>query len=200
MEEQLFFENANALRAWLKENHHIDKVLWVCYYKKHTGKLSIIWDESVAEALCFGWIDGLRKTIDDESYRIRFTQRRKNSIWSKKNIDTVERLILEKHMTKAGLEAYGHRKEHKSAIYAYEKTANKLTSEFEKQLKDNKIAWAYYENLSPSLKKQSVNWIMSAKKNETKNKRFKTLMACSREQLLVPPLRWTKKKPDGAKR
>ena len=199
MEEQLFFENASAFRAWLTKNYTVDKVLWVCYYKKHIGKLSINWDESVAEALCFGWIDGLRKTIDDESYRIRFTQRRKNSIWSEKNIDTVERLISENQMTPAGLEAYGHRKEHKSAIYAYEKAANKLSSKFEKQIRANKIAWEYYENLSPSIKKLSVNWIMSAKKDETKKKRFKTLMACSGEQLLVPPLRWTKKKPDKSK-
>ena len=199
MEEQLFFENANALRTWLKENHHIDKVLWVCYYKKHTGKLSITWDDSVTEALCYGWIDGLRKTIDDESYRIRFTQRRKNSIWSKKNIDTVERLILENQMTEAGLEAYGHLKKHKSAIYGYEKEAKKLSSDFETQIRANKVAWNYFDNLSPSLKKQSVNWIMSAKKEETKNKRFKTLLESCGEQLLVPPLRWARKKPDEPK-
>ena len=200
MEEQLFFEKANVLRAWLSKNHTVDKVLWVCYYKKHTGKLSITWDESVTEALCYGWIDGLRKTIDDESYRIRFTQRRKNSIWSKKNIDTVEKLISENLMLETGLAAFGRRKKHKSASYGYEKVPEKLTIDFESQFKANEVAWNYFDNLSPSLKKLSVNWIMSAKKDETKNRRFKTLMACSHEQLLVPPLRWTKKKPNGSKR
>lgn len=199
MEEQIFFENATNFRKWLTKNYHVDKVLWLCYYKKHTGKTSITWDESVAEALCFGWIDGLRKTIDDESYRIRFTQRRKNSIWSKKNIDTVERLISENQMTEAGLEAYGHRKGNKSVIYGYEKAPNKLSSKFENQLKADKIAWNYYENLSPSLKKQSVNWIMSAKKEETRNRRFGIFLESCGEQLVVPPLRWGRNKSGGSK-
>ena len=193
MDNQAFFENANSFRDWLKKNHLHEKVLWVCYYKKHTKKASITWDESVAEALCFGWIDGLRKSIDEESYRIRFTPRKKNSLWSRKNIDTVGRLIKQKRMLKRGLQAFEYRKDHKSAIYTYEKESLELSEEFYNTLKIDKNAWTYYKKLTPSIKKQSVNWIMSAKKQETRDRRFAILLESCRNAKLVPSLQWTKK-------
>ena len=193
MDSQAFFENANSFRDWLKKNHRREKVFWVCYYKKHTKKASLTWEESVAEALCFGWIDGLRKSIDDESYRIRFTPRRKNSIWSRKNIDTVGRLIKQKRMLKRGLQAFEHRKDHKSAIYTYEKESLELSEEFYNALKIDENAWTYYKKLTPSIKKQSVNWIMSAKKQETRDRRFDILLESCRNAELVPALQWTKK-------
>ncbi len=192
MDNQVFFENANSFRKWLKKNHLHEKVLWVCYYKMHTKKASITWDESVAEALCFGWIDGLRKSIDDESYRIRFTPRRKDSIWSKKNIDTINKLMKQKRVMPAGIRAFEHRKDHKSAIYTYEKKNLALSEEYIKTLKVEKSVWTYYNNLSPSIKKQSVNWIMSAKKQETRDRRFAILFKSCSNAELVPALRWTK--------
>jgi len=193
VDSQAFFENANSFRDWLKKNHRQEKVLWVCYYKKHTKKASINWDESVAEALCFGWIDGLRKSIDEESYRIRFTPRKKNSIWSRKNIDTVGRLIKQKRMLKSGLQAFEYRKDHKSAIYTYEKESLELSREFYNILKIDNSAWTYYKKLTPSIRKQSVNWIMSAKKQETRDRRFAILLESCRNAELVPSLQWTKK-------
>jgi uncharacterized protein YdeI (YjbR/CyaY-like superfamily) len=193
VDNQVFFKNANSFRDWLRINHRHEKVLWVCYYKKHTKKASLTWDESVAEALCFGWIDGLRKSIDEESYRIRFTPRKKNSIWSKKNIETVGRLIVQKRMMKSGLKAFEYRKDHKSSIYTYEKENLELSKEFSNALKHDKSAWAYYKNLAPSFKKQSVNWIMSAKKQETRDRRFTILLESCQNAKLVPALQWTKK-------
>ena len=194
MDKQAFFENAKSFRDWLAENHHEDTVLWVCYYKKHTNLPSLTWDESVAEALCFGWIDGLRKTIDEKSYRIRFTPRRKNSIWSRKNIDTVEKLIKQKRMMPAGIKAFEHRQEHKSAIYAYEKKASVLSEEYNNALKIEKSVWSYYNSLTPSVKKQSINWIMSAKKQETRDRRFAIFLESCGASRLIPALEWTSKK------
>jgi uncharacterized protein YdeI (YjbR/CyaY-like superfamily) len=172
-------------------------VLWVCYYKKHTKKASITWDESVAEALCFGWIDGLRKSIDDESYRIRFTPRKKTSTWSKKNIETVGRLIKQKRMLKSGLLAFSFRKEDKSAIYSYEQATVKLAGELEETLQANKQAWDFFEKLIPSVKNPSIKWVMSAKKEDTRNRRFAILLESCSNADVVPALRWTKKKAEG---
>ena len=197
MENQVFFENANSFRDWLKKNRRKEKVLWVCYYKKHTRKASLTWEESVAEALCFGWIDGLRKSIDEESYRIRFTPRKKNSIWSKKNIDTVGRLIKQKWMLKSGLQAFEFRKDHESGIYSYESAVMPLAKEYEDALKEDKKAWAYFEHLIPSFKNPSIKWVMSAKKEDTRNRRFAILFESCRNAEVVPALRWTKKKAKG---
>ena len=195
MDKQVFFANAKAFRSWLDKNHTTGKVLWVCYYKKHTNKASITWNESVAEALCFGWIDGLRKSIDKESYKIRFTPRRKNSIWSRKNIETVEKLIKEKRMQPAGLVAFALKKKSKSQIYNYEQSVLILADEFERKLKSNTKAWEYFEQLQPSVKKPSVQWVMTAKREETRKKRFAILLESCQHGKVVPPLRWTRKKP-----
>jgi uncharacterized protein YdeI (YjbR/CyaY-like superfamily) len=194
MEEQLFFDSSNSFRKWLVKNHHIDMVLWVCYYKKNTGKLSVSWPESVEEALCFGWIDGLRKTIDAESYRIRFTQRRKNSIWSPTNLATIKRLIAEKRIKPLGLEIYRQRKKGHSELYDNIKKDWVLQESYLKELKSDSIGWEYYKSLSPTVKKQVQRWVMSAKKEETRNRRLNILLESCSEQLLVPPLRWTKNK------
>jgi uncharacterized protein YdeI (YjbR/CyaY-like superfamily) len=194
MDKQAFFKNAKSFRDWLEQNHHQETVLWVCYYKKHTKLASLTWDESVAEALCYGWIDGLRKSIDEESYRIRFTPRRKNSIWSRKNIDTVESLLKQDRMMPAGLQAFEYRKESKSAIYTYEKPKLKLSKEYCEVLKSKKTVWANYNILTPSVKKMSINWIMAAKKQETRDRRFAIFIESCGANEVVPPLRWTKNK------
>jgi len=194
MDKQAFFENAKSFRDWLDKNHQSEKVIWVCYYKKHTKLASLTWDESVAEALCYGWIDGLRKSIDEVSYKIRFTPRRKDSIWSKKNIDTIERLIQQKLVKKEGLLIFNIRKDHKSAIYAYERHVLELSDTYLTKLKSENTVWEYFSKLTPSMKKQSINWIMSAKKAETRDRRFRVFLNSCRAKQLVPALVWTKKK------
>ena len=125
-----FFKTRAAFRKWLAANHAKTKELWVGFYKKDSGKPSITWPESVDEALCFGWIDGLRKRIDEESYMIRFSPRKPSSIWSAVNIRNAEKLIKETRMTPAGLKAYAARKEYRSGIYSYEQRSPELVEPY----------------------------------------------------------------------
>ncbi len=180
--EPLFFENQNEFRKWLQLNYTKEKELIVGFYKVATGKPSMTWSESVDQALCFGWIDGIRRTIDEEAYSIRFTPRRTNSIWSKINIQKVEKLTKLGLMTKEGLHAYSLLAEKKSKIYAYENRIEKLSKEFEKQFKENKIAWKYFKNQAPSYKKVMVHWIMTAKQEKTKISRLEKTIAASQEE------------------
>src|SRR4026208_2107414 len=121
-----YFKSGNDFRRWLEKNHAITQELWVGYYKKSSQRPSITWPESVDEALCFGWIDGIRKSIDEESYQIRFTPRKPGSVWSAVNSRNVERLIKEERMQPAGLKAYELRTANRSGIYAYEQRSAEL--------------------------------------------------------------------------
>jgi uncharacterized protein YdeI (YjbR/CyaY-like superfamily) len=134
------------------------------------------WSQSVDQAICFGWIDGVRKTIDKESYLIRFTPRKPTSIWSAVNIKKVEELTKQGLMQPSGLLAFEKRKEHKSKIYAYEKEAVKLSAYFEKQFKANKKAWAFFQSLPPSYHRSAIDWVMSAKQEATSIKRLNELI------------------------
>lgn len=186
----LFFPRPEDFRQWLEENHRSEDELWVGYYKKHTGIASITWPESVDQALCFGWIDGLRKSVDDKSYKIRFTPRRPNSIWSAVNIARVKELTREGLMQPAGLEAYAKLKKNKAQIYSYEqKEKAKLPAEYEAMIRDNAKAWKFFNNLAPSYRKNTVYWIISAKREETRKKRMKILIESSEKGLKIPHLR-----------
>jgi uncharacterized protein YdeI (YjbR/CyaY-like superfamily) len=187
-----FFPTPDDFRKWLKENHTSETELWVGYYKKATGKPSINWPESVDQALCFGWIDGIRKTLNEEAYQIRFTPRKPDSHWSTVNIKRIEELKKEKLVTPAGLEAYAKRDPEKSGK-AYFEQEIALSKPFEKRLRANKKAWAFFhEMLAPSYRKQSIHWVMTAKKEETREKRFQSLIECSEKEEKVPPLKWAK--------
>ena len=140
------------------------------------------WSESVNQALCFGWIDGIRKSIDGESYQIRFTPRKSTSIWSAVNIKKIEELTKKELMFPAGIAAFEKRQEHKSKIYAFETEAMQLPEEFLKIFMSNSIAWEYFENLAPSYKKTSIHWIMSAKQEATQQKRLLQLISDSENQ------------------
>jgi len=177
-----FFKTPAAFRKWLAANHNKSKELWVGYYKKVTGKPSITWPESVDEALCFGWIDGIRKKFDDESYVIRFTPRKKESIWSAVNIRNVERLIKEKRMAEAGLKAYALRKEFRSGIYSYEQRPVELVEPYASQLKKNKAAWKFFQAQPPGYRKMMTWFIVSAKTEETRQKRLARLIEGSAGQ------------------
>ncbi|SNT04856.1 Uncharacterized conserved protein YdeI, YjbR/CyaY-like superfamily, DUF1801 family [Ekhidna lutea] len=189
----IFFPTPQDFRKWLEENHKSETELWVGYYKKATGKPSITWPESVDQALCYGWIDGIRKRIDDEAYQVRFTPRKPNSHWSNVNIKRIEELTKEKQVTKAGLEAYKKRKLENSGRASFEQKEVKLSKDFETRMKANKKAWTFFTSkLAPSYRKQSIWWVMSAKREETREKRLITLIECSGREEKIPPLKWSK--------
>ena len=181
-----FFKNAQAFRAWLEANAATATEVLVGFYKVGSGRPSMTWSESVDEALCFGWIDGVRKGIDHESYTIRFTPRKRTSIWSAINIAKVQRLREQGRMTPAGEEAFSHRTDAKSAIYSYEQKTNaELSSEELRTFKRNKAAWSYFEKTPPGYKKQMLHRVTCAKRPETRSARFAKLVeACERGKRL----------------
>ena len=187
-----FFKSPSDFRKWLAANHSTAKELWVGFYKKSSGKPSITWPESVDEALCFGWIDGLRKSIDEDSYMIRFSPRKPGSIWSAVNMGNAERLIKEGRMQPAGLKAYEARKENRSGIYSYEQRSPELVEPYLGKLKRNKKAWGFFQAQPPSYRKTINWWIVSAKKEETRVKRLEQLIeesAAGRRIGLLTPAR-----------
>jgi uncharacterized protein YdeI (YjbR/CyaY-like superfamily) len=167
-----FFETQEKFREWLEKNHQKETELLVGFWKVGTKKPSMSWSQSVDQALCFGWIDGVRKSIDEESYSIRFTPRKSTSIWSAINIKKIEELTKAGLMTSEGKKAFELRKEEKSAIYSHEKEPAVLNSEFEKQFKANKKAWEFFNNQAPSYKKVMLHWIMTAKQEKTRISRL----------------------------
>ncbi|WP_420577421.1 YdeI/OmpD-associated family protein [Ekhidna sp.] len=188
-----FFPTPEDFRKWLEDNHGEETELWVGYYKKGTGKPSITWPESVDQALCFGWIDGIRKRIDDEAYQIRFTPRKPNSHWSHVNIKRIEELKKANLVAKAGLAAYTKRDPENSGKASFEQRKVALSPDFNKRFKSNKEAWAFFnKKLSPTYQKQSIHWVMSAKREETREKRLQTLIDCSGKEEKIPPLKWAK--------
>ena len=183
-----FFATPPEWRQWLEMYHATVTELWVGYYKKGSGLPSITWPESVAEALCFGWIDGLRKTIDDSSYKIRFTPRKTSSIWSAVNMKTAEALIASGRMEPAGLRAFAARKQEKSAIYAYEQEGSLLSEQVETALRANPDALAFFTAQAPWYQRTASHWVMSAKREETRLKRLATLVEDSAQGRTIGPL------------
>lgn len=185
-----FFKTKKELRKWFEKNHNKLNEVWIGYYKIATGKKSITWSESVDEAICFGWIDGLRKSIDEESYMIRFTPRKPSSNWSAVNIEKVKILTKLSLMKPEGIRAYKKRKSHKSKVYTYEQESDQLEKRFEKIFKKNKKAWQFFnEKLAPSYKKTSIRWVMSAKQETTRLKRLEILIDSSGKHEKIPLLK-----------
>jgi len=172
-----FFAAPEELRAWLERNHAQAAELWVGFYKRGTGRPSITWPESVDEALCFGWIDGVRKSLGDDSYMIRFTPRKPRSTWSTVNIARVAELTRLGRMRPAGLAAFAQRLEAKSAIYAYEQRENAaLGAEAEQQFRANPAAWEFFQAQPAWYRRTASWWVISAKRPETRAKRLATLI------------------------
>jgi len=184
-----FFPKRADWRAWLEKNHAGFDEFWVGFYKRDSGCPSITWPESVDGALCFGWIDGVRKSIDAHSYKIRFTPRKPRSIWSAINIKRTKELSKLGMMHKAGLAAFEKRDGDRSAIYAYEqrKTA-KLPPDFEKQFRANVAGWKFFQSQPPWYRRTSTYWVVSAKKEETRQKRLGVLIDCSARKQNIPSL------------
>src|SRR5690348_8462049 len=193
MPEPRYFATPAALRAWFAKHHATAKELWVGFHKRATGKPSITWPESVDEALCVGWIDGIRKSLGDDSYVIRFTPRRPGSIWSAVNIRRVRALTEEGRMQPAGLTAFASRRENKSGIYSYEQRRDQLEEPYQGLLRANDVAWAFFQAQPPWYRKAAGWWVVSAKKEETRQKRLAKLIDDSVAGRTILPL--TRKKP-----
>jgi uncharacterized protein YdeI (YjbR/CyaY-like superfamily) len=172
-----FFATPDDWRAWLARHHATTPELWVGFYKKGTGRPSITWPESVDQALCFGWIDGLRRRLDEDRYVIRFTPRRTRSIWSSVNLARVKELTRLGLMHPAGLAAHAARDPARSSLYSFEqRTAAKLPAAFARRLKANRRAWTWFQAQPPWYRRTAIWWIVSAKKEETRERRLATLI------------------------
>ncbi len=189
-----YFPSPAAFRKWLKANHATAAELWVGFHKRHTDKPSLTWPESVDEALCVGWIDGIRRRIDDDRYVIRFTPRRPGSNWSAVNIRRVPELRAEGRMHPRGEAAFEKHHEGKNSGYTYTKRPDRMAPEYEKVFKRNRKAWKYYEAQPPHYRRAVNHWVMSAKREETRERRLAQLIEdCAAEQWMAG-MRWASRK------
>ena len=186
--EVRFFQTGADLREWLAANHDTADEVLVGMYRKASGRPSITWPEVVDEVLCYGWIDGIRRGIDETSYMNRITPRRKGSNWSAVNIRRVGELEAAGRMTDAGRRAFALRDEAKSRIYSYEREASTFDDAAEATFQANKDAWSWFEGAAPYYRKAAVYWVMSAKRPETRARRLATLIEHAEKGRKVPPL------------
>ena len=176
MTEAVYFKSAGEFRRWLKTHASTEIELWVGYYKTATGKPSMTWPESVDTALCYGWIDGLRKSVDAGRYKIRFTPRKQTSIWSSVNIKRVALLIEQGLMQPAGLQAYKLRRENRSGSYSYEQRTVDLPPVYAATLNGDRAAADYFAAQTPSYRKAAIWWVISAKQESTRQRRLAQLI------------------------
>jgi uncharacterized protein YdeI (YjbR/CyaY-like superfamily) len=180
--EPTFFPTPSELRAWLEEHHEAGGELWVGFHKKGSGRPSITWQESVDQALCFGWIDGVRKSIDESSYMIRFTPRKERSTWSAVNVARARELQELGLMRPAGLSAFERRSDDRTAVYAYEqRKAAKLGAAYERRFRASPKAWQFFEAQAPWYRRNATYWVVSAKKEETRDRRLTRLIEDSEQ-------------------
>ncbi|HEX8073382.1 MAG TPA: YdeI/OmpD-associated family protein [Thermoleophilaceae bacterium] len=178
--EPTFFPTPEDFRAWLEEHHADRDELIVGFWKKGSGRPSITWPESVRQALCFGWIDGVRRGLDEDSYTIRFTPRRPRSIWSAVNVKLAQELIEEGLMRPAGLAAFEARTADRTAVYSFEqRSAAKLDREAEREFRENADAWEFFQAQPPGYRRTAVWWVVSAKREQTRARRLAQLIADS---------------------
>jgi uncharacterized protein YdeI (YjbR/CyaY-like superfamily) len=184
----IFFAGADEFRAWLEKHHDTETEVFVGFYKKATGKQTMTWSEAVDEALCFGWIDSVMRRIDEERHMQRFTPRRRGSNWSKVNIAKVAKLKKAGLMRPAGLAAFEARSEARSGIYAFEQDEPaELPAEYEERLRANDTAWKYWRASAPSYRATATHWVVSAKKEETRERRLAQLIESSAAGRNAPP-------------
>ncbi|MFC6347406.1 YdeI/OmpD-associated family protein [Vagococcus carniphilus] len=185
MSEVLYFSNQKEFIDWLENHHQTTNEIWVGFFKKKSNKVSLTWSESVDCALSFGWIDGIRKKVDEDSYKIRFTPRKPNSVWSKVNVQKVERLIELNQMKPEGLVLYHQRKDQEG--YSAVSRNIQLTKEYEDEIKNDPKAWEFFNQLPASYKRDSIWWIMSAKKEETRLRRLNRLISSWKKEEMFRP-------------
>jgi uncharacterized protein YdeI (YjbR/CyaY-like superfamily) len=185
-----FFTHPDEFRAWLEANHAVEREIFVGFYKKHTGRPTLTWEQTVREALCFGWIDGLTRRIDDESYCIRFTPRNPRSNWSAVNVRHVEELLRAGRMHPAGIAAFEARTPPKTGVYTYEnRDQAKLSREQQRRFRANGRAWEFFQAQPPGYRKSAIFWVVSAKREETRARRLATLIDDSAHGCRIAPLR-----------
>jgi uncharacterized protein YdeI (YjbR/CyaY-like superfamily) len=184
-----FFKSQTEFRTWLEKNHAKAPELWLGFYKRGSGKVGITFRQALDEALCWGWIDGVRKGIDDLSYSNRFTPRRTKSNWSLVNIERARELRKRGLMTPAGLKAFDKRDEEKARRYSYEQEFPKLDRSYERRFRANKRAWAFFQAQPPGYKRTATWWVMSAKREETRLRRLATVIEDSKNELRLSMLR-----------
>ncbi len=188
-----FFKTPSDLRAWFEKNSTKLREQWIGYYKKDSGKPSITWQESVDQALCFGWIDGIRKSVDEKRYTIRFTPRNPKSVWSAINISRVKELQKLGVMKEAGLRLFKNRDVKKSNLYSFEQRKNfSLPKKYLSTFQTRKNAWKIFSAMPHSYQRAAIWWILTAKKEETQNRRLQQLIKDSANNKSIPPL--TRKK------
>lgn len=185
-----YFPDASVFRAWLAEHGADRDSLWVGYWKKGTGRPSVTWEETVDEALCFGWIDGIRKRVDDEAYTIRFTPRRPRSVWSLRNVERYAALLAEGRIHASGRAAYEHARAARTGVYSFEQSRPvELSAEYLAALRSNPAAWADWEGRPPSYRRQAAHWVMSAKRETTRERRLGALIDDCADGRKIKPLR-----------
>lgn len=183
-----FFATPQEFRLWLEQNHQVETHLLVGFYKVGSGIPSMTWPESVDQALCFGWIDGIRKNLDSNSYSIRFSPRKPNSVWSPTNIRKMEELSQLGLMREPGLAIFNKRRADSSLLYSYEQNNLSLSPEFEQAFKANTPAWNFFQAQPNSYRKVAIKWVMTAKQAATREKRMQTLIQDSAESRKIKPL------------
>lgn len=183
-----FFRTAAAFRRWLEKNHERADELWIGFYKKDSGKGGITYAQALDEALCFGWIDGIRKGIDADAFTIRFTRRRKNSIWSNVNIRHIERLTTEGRMAAPGIAAYSLRTPERSGVYSFERETAELEPAMKQRFMKNRAAWKFFEAQPPYYRRVTSWWIISAKRDDTRERRLAQLIELSAQEKRLPQL------------
>lgn len=193
--QPLFFKTQVELRKWFQKNYNKLTEAYIGYYKKGTGKASITWPQSVDEALCVGWIDGVRKSLGEESYMIRFTPRKKTSIWSAVNIKRINELMEQGLVNEAGKAIYEYRKDHKSKVYSFEQDNVEFDKKQLATFKKNKKAWAFFNTQPPSYRRPATWLVISAKQEATRERRLAQLIADSEAGLRIKELR----RPTGKK-
>lgn len=184
-----FFATPARWRAWLSANHHREDELWVGFYKRATGRPSITWPQSVDEALCFGWIDGIRRSVDAESYAIRFTPRRSGSTWSVINLKRVKELMAGGLMGPAGLEAYQARRPERTRRHSFEQRRSaRLPPAYQRRFQAEPEGWTFFQAQPPWYRRTATWWVVSAKKEETRVRRLDTLIKDSVRGRRIGPL------------
>jgi uncharacterized protein YdeI (YjbR/CyaY-like superfamily) len=187
--EPTFFATPAQFRAWLEEHHESETELLVGFYKRASGKPSITWPESVDQALCFGWIDGVRRSLGDEAYTIRFTPRKARSNWSAVNVARMNELAAEGLVQPAGVAAFERRSDDRTAIYSYEQRKNAtLPPEYEQQLRADAAAAEFFDSQPPWYRRTATHWVISAKREATRERRLAQLIEDSASGRRIGPL------------
>jgi uncharacterized protein YdeI (YjbR/CyaY-like superfamily) len=196
-----FFRTKDQLRRWFEKKHDKEDELWIGFYRKDSGKGGITYAEALDEALCHGWIDGIRKKLDESSYTMRFTPRKARSIWSNVNLAHVKRLIAEGRMAPPGLAAYERRDPARSGVYSFERETASLTPALQKKFNANRKAKAFFDAQSPYYRRMATWWVVSAKRDETRERRLAILIQHSEAgewpPQFVPLVKRPAKTPSG---